>query len=934
MSIALYDDFANSSGAFLNYDTYDSGQRSQLANQRHVDIRTFQQASVTSPYTMFDLDPDLPMSFLDTLAMSALEGEYTIIEGEDWTAGTLGPQTDRHYFNGISLACSSGTTTTLSIDAPVSVAAFVSTDYISLALPAFPLASVTLASTFLDLTSEPSGNFTTGPTASLAFSTSTTTLIAGDSEARFPLSSLAAINPAAITGVRFRVQATGSCTFRCLAIRTMAAAWEYAPVDQNTLYHRIGATVPPTGSISQAFSFPAATSPVTPTDWPILLFSDGEGGPGLVDIQTGVIIQTGSNTAENTFTLYLRELPMLTAEASSLDTVTMETLEALGGQPDYNEGVLDDFAETRFLTASVRWGTSGSVHINDETDAGYSFTGISFATQTSYYVQVQLVDDSLRLRIYPISAIGYVDFTTVVFDTTAVVDSTFVQRRMGRFGWYAQFEEGDTYVSLLRPQRVVYGEYRSAGLASVTPVDGAQLFVSATPDAQLYPGAVATSGAVIGPDVTKSRSGNCIRVQCDGHQPLEGLITDPMRFENFYETEIEFDVLAPASAQLAALLRGEGRLILLYLPAFAANQWTHMKIPLATIASLYLSGPYSLYIVQTETGANTWYIDNPSVHARSVSWQGRGQAADPRKVFDPPWIEFGDAINDPYNAAMLGRGNTLQVRGQALSPIASITGVQIIPKYAQLGNFVWPDEAPTYPAAPVPSFTITASMTDVTEVTCDGSASITNSVLNGDFESDAVGATPADYIEFGLPSTYQVQAGWAETGTHSLRLTMPTEATPFAIAGAQTANMPVGPGQVLSYSAAANTLSSTGTAIALVGLLWNGVGAFVEYATASGTGVHVLTDSDIIVPPGTTAVSLFVGWDAGLNGSANAAADGYFDAVSLSVAPTYYWTFGDGTYAYGEIVTHQYEIAGTYTVNLTVIDTLDQETSLTQIVTV
>jgi PKD repeat protein len=35
---------------------------------------------------------------------------------------------------------------------------------------------------------------------------------------------------------------------------------------------------------------------------------------------------------------------------------------------------------------------------------------------------------------------------------------------------------------------------------------------------------------------------------------------------------------------------------------------------------------------------------------------------------------------------------------------------------------------------------------------------------------------------------------------------------------------------------------------------------------------------------------------------------------------SYYWNFGDGSYAYGKIVTHQYSSAGNYTVTLNITD--------------
>lgn len=707
MAIPLYDDFANAVGQFPNYDTYDSGQRTQLARQKHVDLRSFVPGPGTS-FTMFSLDPDTILT-MDTLSMTALESGQPFGPNEAWTAGTLGPITGYNGFTGLSLSCTTGANATQSVMTAISLAAFTNSDFISLALPSFPLSSLTPASTFIDFTSEPTGSFSTGPTDSIAFSTSITTLTTGDCEARFPLSALATVDRHAITGVRLRVQATASCTLRCLAIRCLASTWAFAPVDQNTLYGRLQATVPPNASMAQASAFPTAGAPVTPADWPVLFFSDAASGPLAVDTEIGAVIQTGANSAQNTFTFYFRELPMVPNTVGGLDGASMTALETIGDQLDYAPGVLDDFTHSRYLTASIQWGTSSAVHIKDQSGIGYDFTGFTLSPNTQYYAVAKLEDTSLRVRIYNVNTTGVIDLSTVVFDSTAVVDSAFIPRRRGRVGWYAQLKEGDTFVERLRPRRIVYGEYRSAPLASMTPVDGARLYTSASPDVQLYDGAVATTGAIISLDVTKSRSGRCIRVQCDGQHPLEGLFTAPVRFENFYDSVIEFDLLIPSTVNLAVLLRGENRLISLYLPPLPTNQWAHVTIPLTTIAATTMPGPYSFLLIQADATQNIWFVDNPEIRTRSVTWEGRGHAGDPLKVINPSWIPFGDAINDPHNAALLGRGNSLQVRGQAVTQDATITGVTILPKYAELGHFIWADEAPSYPTAPTASFTTSAT---------------------------------------------------------------------------------------------------------------------------------------------------------------------------------------------------------------------------------
>lgn len=746
MAIALYDDFANTLGQFSDYDTYDSGQRTQLAAQKHVDIRSFIQGDITLPYTMYDMDGKT-QSVFDGMTMAALESGNLFIKGENWTVGAVGTQSDYNHFNGIKLTCGIGATSTTSLSTAVDISTFVGADYISLACPSFPVGALTLASCFIDISSDATGAFAGGQTDSLAFSTATvidatgavlpaTSLYpsptlypsAGDTELRFTVSQLVNCDHSKIAAVRFRITATASCFFRCLAIRCLATTWEFAPVDQNTRYGRLAATVPPTADLAQPYAFPVASAPVTPVDWPILLFSDGALGPALVDADVGVAIRTGSNTAANSFALYLRELALDPLSMGEMDLLSMSALDALDSQPDGIVGHIDDFANTRFLKATVTWGPSASVSLLDETGTGYTLAA-TLAANSDYYLRTTLAGNALRVQIYPLTPVNdIVDYTTVVFDSTTLIDSAFVSRRPGRLGWYAHLADGDTYIRHLRPRNLVYSEYRSIPLRSYTPVDGARLYTDSTPNIQALVGVTPRPGTTLAPDDTKSVSGHCVKVTCDGILPIEGLVSNTIRFENLTQSLIEFDVLAPFSASLTALLRGEGRLIMLSIPPFPTNRWTHITLPLDVVGQTFIPGPYQFILLQSNTLQNIWYIDNLSIETRAVAWSGRGQAADPWRMNNPAWIPFHDMINDPYEGALLGRGNALQIRGQVISQLGSLSQVKVLPRYSELGNFAWADQAPTYGAAPVPSFT---KSTVGKILSTDGTASTaTNGILD------------------------------------------------------------------------------------------------------------------------------------------------------------------------------------------------------------
>lgn len=174
-------------------------------------------------------------------------------------------------------------------------------DAISIALPDFPLNSLTLADSYIDFTSEPDGNFAAGPTVSISFDESIVTLIEGDSEFRFLIGTLRTrtdlylgqrIDLSAITGIRFRIEATADCLFRCAAIRALDTNWLHAPLDQSTIRDYIVRPVSLTGDVGVVPSFP-----VDGQSWPLLVRSDepsSAADPTPVDATLNIGFNTGS----------------------------------------------------------------------------------------------------------------------------------------------------------------------------------------------------------------------------------------------------------------------------------------------------------------------------------------------------------------------------------------------------------------------------------------------------------------------------------------------------------------------------------------------------------------------------------------------------------------------------------------------------------------
>src|SRR4051812_26664767 len=149
----------------------------------------------------------LTMAALNAETMGAIEGSGGVVRfGEHWTSGVVGPQADRNNWRGITLSCSSGTNVTSSVLQksaiastgvgliPIDITNYAASDYLTLALPDFPLADIDISNSFIDITSDPDGDPDMGPTDSLALGSTIRTLVAGDSEARFPLSLLTQVD--------------------------------------------------------------------------------------------------------------------------------------------------------------------------------------------------------------------------------------------------------------------------------------------------------------------------------------------------------------------------------------------------------------------------------------------------------------------------------------------------------------------------------------------------------------------------------------------------------------------------------------------------------------------------------------------------------------------------------------------------------------------
>lgn len=750
VNIPLYEEFTDPLGRWGNYDTEDLDQRDQLVKQEHVDLRSFVNDVVTHPASMLDLDQIL-LTTLDGDTMGDLEGFIVTRSGEGWTAGTLGPQSDRNNWDGISLECTTvglGITTTASVMWPVDISAFADTDVISIALPAFTPASFDLTQCYLDLTSHPTGDFTAGPTDTIAFNESTTTLSSGDVEARFPLSLLVNVDRTAIIGVRFRMKATTLTTLRALAIRVLGPDWEYPGIDANTLYDEGRLPVTLNGS---------ATIPTeTLSPWPVIYRADGsaQGDPAdpmPIDLSISCLFTPGSLTiGDNDIALYFREQPLDEQIQLDLDGITQAALDAGLGQPDLgraayrpriqsdidplDQAALDDdsqfylerqpdYVQDTYIKVELQWSdTSGILTIKDANDNGYTFDDVTLTARTAYRVPlyalvVDLEDNHIRVQIFELDSVGQIQ--SVVYDTTQITDSEVLKRRRGRFGWSAQFADGDASILSIRPRKANFGTVVTKEFRSNTPVEGARLVVGATPDRELVTGIGSSpwGGAHVTSDPTKTRSGKAYKIQTSSFTPLQGIQTNEFRVEDIDNIEIRFSIFFPSSGLpkegrgLEVFLLGHDLSIVpLNVTSLKPDRWEDLRISLPT--DRVLGGLYRLVIVQTTPLSNVvWWIDKLSIISRIVTWEGRGEKPDAWETTGSQWVPYRSTVNKEQAGILYEqRGKGLQVKAVAHQQDAQIDSLKVVPRYAELGRFRWRDDEPIItgdPATPtIPSPTI------------------------------------------------------------------------------------------------------------------------------------------------------------------------------------------------------------------------------------
>lgn len=611
---------------------------------------------------------------------------------------------------------------------------FEDTDEITLALPDYPLASITEATSYVEFTSEPDGDFDIGPTDSVAFSATTETLVAGDSELRFPRSLLDTIDLSAVTGVRFKITATAPCTFRCMGIRLLKSdQWVFPPIDLNTRFTSLMRPVPLDGSVSQASDFPTVLT--EPTDWPIIFRADtpsSSADPSPIDSKVVAVFNAGSleealdDTTQNKLSLYFRQLGIDYVEQLDLDGLDQGELDGLP-QPDFGEAqyrsrVQSDFEANNFtqtqlnnlsqfelerlndeesaawLEVNLRWSaddTEIDIGSTEDVVSPYEFGLPALNTNENYGLFVDLRERQIQVKLW------LLDFDTIgeeIFDSTLIIDEEMIKRHAGRIGWYSELLDGDAEIKAVRPYRFNFAEYRSLPFESISPISGARLDVGATEDSQLFRGIFSGPwGGEFGD--FPERGPRAFKIRNLATSPLQGFQTNPMYLGNFRDTIVSFDLLVSQAAlnatSLEFFLWNGIQPISLPLNNVQGDVWSPIEIRLSDVLDdVCIPGVYSIVLVQSVVGIpNDWFIDNFSVKTTNMLWEGRAYVPDAWTLREEDWLPFSKTLNKETGGVLFReRTKHVQTRGLALKQNALIDRVNMRPNYAPMGQFTWANE--------------------------------------------------------------------------------------------------------------------------------------------------------------------------------------------------------------------------------------------------
>ena len=604
----------------------------------------------------------------------------------------------------------------------VDLSSYGGTDYISIACPEMS-ADIDLENSYLDITFQENGDFTRG-FASVSFDENVNELdLPGDSELRFLITNfrdqfqptalenaIANHNPeiydgrswnnltneeqnlavemqldkimSSITGIRFRINVDDDLVFKVMSVRAISSNWKYAPLDIDTISECIELPVSPTGDPSYPYEFPIEENGLEFSDWPITWQSIY---PKNFSVSAEFV--TGSLTGENSFYIFFRGGNVNKGIVNDLEDwqgtegpATMDQLNGLALETDIAEEASESL---EYLSAQLTWSAEGSfLSVSDSLNELYSFD-FDLSPDKRYMATFINKDDSFRVKIHEIDA----DFGSLkeeVFDSELMSGYLFAPRS-GFFGWWAKFEDGDSFVDNVRHRHANFGDLTTRQFQSITPVQGVQLSQISSPPTQLIN---EFASGLWGGVVSEDLEANTYQIISQGN--MEGIQTNNFIISDWENTFIEFEIYQDFGDYVCYLLGINGNIIELSLGEAIVRDWKKVRHEFDGRPDP--TGTYRLVILKVESPTDSlWKVRNFKAEVKNVHWSARNHD-DPWNMSPEEWIPFGETTNKTNSGLMFKEPGQVQVKATLANNDAEISEFHVVPKYAELGRLVFEDE--------------------------------------------------------------------------------------------------------------------------------------------------------------------------------------------------------------------------------------------------
>jgi len=442
---------------------------------------------------------------------------------------------------------------------------------------------------------------------------------------------------------------------------------------------------------------------------------------------SGSITQANSSTKYNSIDAYFRA-DQKRADQLVLNNKTQAALEEIGDftkindsefethQSDLNgdlqsalngqiQKYLDAYVSTdqlSYLNFQIKWYASGgsikaSLVVRDDLGIDlYTFVlpDNLIKINTDYTFMPSLNNNSLQIKVFEIynTSVGDPNHLVPVYDTGPVKDA-FIYRTRGKIGWSASLQDGNAHIKSVRSRGMVYSQIKSSAIESYTPVKGVQIFVESNARKELIsnitnsPFNVTTS--LVAPDAKKNGSNKCYKIS-NAFGTWQGVSTSPFIIEDFKDIRVSFKLFTTTDTQKisAMLYSAEKNIIIpLSVPTFKNNQWSFAD--LVVEGENHLNGSYVLIIGEPSAqSGSVWWVDEISIMRDQLLWYARSYTNGVNEIGADNWVPTNQAMDSQYAGVMFtNSGNELQVKGDAKTPYVEISKINVVPKYATLGNF-------------------------------------------------------------------------------------------------------------------------------------------------------------------------------------------------------------------------------------------------------